>query len=164
MMDTLESKWNNIVCYAPIRLLRLQYERIENIIVKELKQAEDELNDELRLIEKQRDTTDILRRHNEFFQLNNFQPTMDTHIRNLHSFNNDIRIKDTNTSHDTDQIDQRTIKLNDYWIRMQAKIENVKRKLQTIPKKWQDFEEKYVLEIPIKKITLYLDLILLKNG
>jgi nesprin-1 len=163
-MDTLESKWNNIVCYAPIRLLRLQFERIENIIVKELKQAEDELNDELRLLEKQRDTTDILRRHNEHFQLNNFQPTMDTHIRNLHSFANDIRIKDTNTSHDNDQVDQRTIKLNDYWIRMQAKIDNVKRKLQTVPKKWQEFEEKYVLEIPINKITLYLDFILLKHG
>ena len=27
---------------------------------------------------------------------------------------------------------------------MQTKIDNVKRKLQTIPKKWQDFEEKYI--------------------
>jgi hypothetical protein len=141
-MDTLESKWNTIVCYAPIRLLRLQYERIENIIVKELKQAEDELNDELRQLEKQHDTTEILRRHNEHFQLNNFQPTMETYIKNLHSFANDIRIKDIDASHENDQIDQRTVKLNDYWTRMQAKIDNVKRKLQTIPKKWQEFEEK----------------------
>jgi len=141
-MDTLEAKWNTIVCYAPIRLLRLQYERIENIIVKELKQAEDELNDELRQLEKQHDTTDILRRHNEHFQLNNFQPTMETYIKNLHSFANDIRSKDTSASHENDQIDQRTMKLNDYWARMQTKIDNVKRKLQTIPKKWQEFEEK----------------------
>jgi hypothetical protein len=141
-MDTLESTWNTIVCYAPIRLLRLQYERIENVIVKELKQAEDELNDELRQLEKQRDTTDILRRHNERFQLNNFQPTMETYMKNLHSFAHDIRSKDTAASHENDQIDQRTMKLNDYWTRMQAKIDNVKRKLQTIPKKWQEFEEK----------------------
>jgi chromosome segregation ATPase len=146
-MDTLESKWNRIVCYAPVRLLRLQYERIENIIVKELKQAEDELEGELRQLEKQRDTTEILRRHNEHFQLNNFQPTMETHIRNLHTFATDIRSKDTDTNQENDQIDQRTIKLNDYWTRMQTKIDNVKRKLQTIPKKWQEFEEKYVFRI-----------------
>jgi hypothetical protein len=146
-MDTLESKWNNIVCFAPIRLLRLRFERIENIIVKEFKQAEDELNDELHQLEKQRDASDILRRHNEHFQLNKFQPIMEAHMRNLHSFADDIRIKDPSTSHENDQIDQRTIKLNDYWIRMQAKIDNVRRKLQTIPKKWQDFEEKYVPNI-----------------
>jgi len=67
---------------------------------------------------------------------------METYIKNLHSFANDIRSKDTSTTHENDQIDQRTIKLNDYWTRMQAKIDNVKRKLQTIPRKWQEFEEK----------------------
>ena len=141
LMDTLESKWNTIVCYAPIRLLRLQYERIENIIVNELKQAEDELNDELNHLEKQYDTTEILRRHNEHFQLNNFQPTIESHIRNLHTFANDIRSKD---NHENEQFDQRTMKLNDYWTRMQTKIDDVRRKLQTIPKKWHEFEEKFV--------------------
>ncbi|CAF4193831.1 unnamed protein product, partial [Rotaria magnacalcarata] len=145
LMDTLESKWNTIICFAPIRLLRLQYERVECIVVKELKQAEDELNDELRLLERQLDTVDILRRHNEHFQLNNFHPTIETHLRNLHSYANDIRSKDKDTTHENEQIDQRTTKLNDYWARMQAKIDNVRRKLQTIPKKWQEFEEKFHL-------------------
>lgn len=144
-MDSLETKWNTIVGYAPIRLLHLQYERIENIIVKELKQAEDELNDELRQLERQRDTTDILRRHNEHFQLNNFQPTMDTYMKNLQTFANDIRSKKTDSTYEIEQIDQRTGKLNDYWTRMQTKIDTVKRKLQTIPKKWQEFEEKFHL-------------------
>ena len=150
-MDTLESKWNKIICYAPLRLLRLQYERIENIIVKELKQADDELEGELRQLEKQRDTTDILRRHNEHFQLNHFHPTMETYIRNLHSFANDIRLKDTGINQENEQINQRTIKLNEYWTRMQAKIDNVKRKLQTIPKKWQEFEEKYVKNVELRE-------------
>ena len=141
-MDTLESKWKTIICYAPIRLLRLQYERIENILVKELKQAEDELNEELKQLEKQHDTNDILRRHNERFQSNNFQPTMENYMKNLHSFVQDIRTKDTAATYENEQLDQRTNKLNDYWMRMQAKIDNVKRKLQTIPKKWQEFEEK----------------------
>jgi DNA repair exonuclease SbcCD ATPase subunit len=147
-MDTLESRWNSIVCHAPIRLLRLQYERLENIVVKELKQAEDELNEELKQIENQLDTADILQRHNERFQLNNFHPTMETHIKNLHAFANDIRTKEssTSTNEENDQIDQRTTKLNDYWTRMQTKIDNVKRKLQTIPKQRQEFEEKYVVE------------------
>ncbi|CAM2712242.1 unnamed protein product [Rotaria socialis] len=145
LMDSLESKWNTIICFAPIRLLRLQYERVECIVVKELKQAEDELNDELRLLERQLDTVDILRRHNEHFQLNNFHPTIETHLRNLHSYANDIRSKDKDTTHENEQIDQRTAKLNDYWARMQAKIDNVRRKLQTIPKKWQEFEEKFHL-------------------
>lgn len=145
LMNTLESKWNTITCYAPIRLLRLQYERLENIIVQELKQAEEELNDELKQLERQRDTTDLLRRHQEHFQSNNFHPTMEVHIRDLQGFANDIRTKErgqTLIKPENEQIDQRTTKLNDYWARMQARIDNVKRKLQTVPKKWQEFEEK----------------------
>ncbi|UJR08743.1 hypothetical protein I4U23_013000 [Adineta vaga] len=147
LMDTLESRWNSIVCHAPIRLLRLQYERLENTIVKELKQAEDELNEEMKQMERQLDISDILRRHNERFQLNNFQPTMETHLRNLHTFASDIRSRDTSStsSQENDQMDERTTKLNDYWNRMQTKIDNVKRKLQTIPKQRQEFEEKFRL-------------------
>lgn len=148
-MDTLESKWKTIMCYAPIRLLRLQFERIENVIVKELEVAENELNDELKQLERQHDTTEILRRHNERFQLNNFQPTMEVHMRELQTFANDIRVKEqeqTLVAHDNEKIDQRTTKLNNYWTHMLAKIDNVKRKLQTVPKKWQEFEEKYVFK------------------
>ncbi|CAF3725966.1 unnamed protein product [Adineta steineri] len=147
LMDTLESRWNTIVCHAPIRLLRLQYGRLESIIIKELKQAEDELNEELKQLEKQLDTAEILRRHNERFQLNNFLPTMEGHIRNLHAFANDIRLNDKKTSskQDIDHIEERTTKLNDYWTRMQARIDNVKRKIQTIPKQRQEFEEKFQL-------------------
>ncbi|CAM4782634.1 unnamed protein product, partial [Rotaria magnacalcarata] len=146
LMDTLENKWNTIICYAPVRLLRLQFERIEKIVVQELEQAENELNDELKQLERQHDTTEILRRHNERFQLNNFHPTMEIHMRDLQTFANDIRTKEqgqTLVSHENEQIDQRTIKLNNYWSNMQAKIDNVRRKLQTIPKKWQEFEEKF---------------------
>ena len=145
LMDTLESKWKTIVCYAPIRLLRLQFGRLENIIVKELEQADNELNDELKQLERQHDTTEILRRHNERFQLNNFHPTMEVHMKDLHTYANDIRTKEreqTLISHENEQIDQRTNKLNNYWTHMQAKIDNVKRKLQTIPKKWEEYEEK----------------------
>jgi chromosome segregation ATPase len=149
-MTSLESAWNVIICYAPLRLLRLQFERIENTIVEELERAEKELNDELRELERQHDTADILRRHNELFQLNNFQPTMEIHMKDLRTYANDIRTNEKSqptVSHENEQIDQRTRKLNDYWANTQTKIDNVKRKLQTIPKKWQDFEEKYVPNI-----------------
>jgi hypothetical protein len=161
LMDTLESKWQIMLCQAPIRLLRLQFERIENLIVKELEQAENELNDELKQLEHQHDTTEILRRHNERFQLNNFQPTMEVHMRDLHTFADDIRTKEqgqTLITHENDQIDQRTVKLNNYWKNMQTKIDNVRRKLQTIPKKWQEFEEKYIENISkiVERIEYYI--------
>ena len=145
LMESLESKWKTIICFAPIRLLRLQFERIETIIVKELEQAETELTEELRQLERQQDTTEILRRHNEKFQLNNFHPTMEVHMRDLRTFANNIRTQEqgqTLIKHENEQIDQRAKKLNTYWTNMQTKIDNVKRKLQTIPKKWQEFEEK----------------------
>jgi len=118
---------------------------MENFIVKELEQAENELNDELKQLEHQHDTTEILRRHNEHFQLNNFHPTMEIHMKDLHTYANDIRTKEqgqTLVRPENEQINQRTIKLNNYWTHMQVKIDNVRRKLQTIPKKWQEFEEK----------------------
>ena len=118
LIDTLESQWKKILCYAPIRFLRLQFERIEKLIVKELEQAENELNEELKELERQQDTTDILRRHNEHFQLKNFHPTMEVHMRDLHTFANDLRIKEqaqTLIKQENEQFDQRTNKLNNYW-------------------------------------------------
>ena len=144
-MDDLETKWKTIICYAPIRLLRLEFERMESIIVKEFEQVDNELNDELKQLERQHDTNEILRRHNERFQQNNFYPTIEVYMKDLHKFANDIRIKEqgqTLIKQENQQIDQRTIKLNNYWTNIQTKIDNVRRKLQTIPKKWQDYEEK----------------------
>lgn len=145
LIDTLELKWKTIICYAPIRFLRLKFERIENIIVKELEQAENELNHELKQLEHQQDISEILQRHNEHFQLNNFHPTMEIHMKDLHTYANDIRTTEQNqtlVTHENEQINERTIKLKNYWLRMQAKIDNVKKKLHIIPKKWQEFEEK----------------------
>ena len=70
---------------------------------------------------------------------------MEVHMRDLRTFANDIRTQEqgqTLIKQENEQIDQRASKLNNYWTNMQEKIDKVKRKLQTIPKKWQDFEEK----------------------
>ena len=144
-INTLESQWKIIACTAPIRLLRLQFGRIESIIVKELESAEKELNEELKELERQRDTAEILQRHNDRFQSTKFHQTMEVHLKEVRSYANDIRTQEqgqTLIKPENAQIDQRASKLTNYWTNMQTKIDNVKRKLQTIPKKWQDFEEK----------------------
>jgi chaperonin cofactor prefoldin len=114
-------------------------------IVNELKQADEELNDELKRLEQEDDTIDLLRRHHERFQANSFQSTMNVHMNDLHVYANDIRTKEraqTSVKSDNDLIEQRTNKLNDYWTRIQTKIDNVRVKLQTIPKQRHEFEDK----------------------
>lgn len=145
LMNTLETKWNTITCFAPIRLLRLQYERMENLIVQELKRADDELNEELKQLERQRDTTELLRRHQEHFHMRDFQPNLEGQMRDLQGFADNIRLKErgqTLVRPENEQIDRRTKDLNGYWTQMQKKIEDVKRKLQIVPKKWKEFDEK----------------------
>lgn len=147
LMSTLESSWRMIVCCAPIRLLRLHYERIELIIVNELKQADEELDDELKQLERHRDTSHLLQRHNDFFQPNKFHPAVETHIRELQNYAHNIRSQEREqnaTKPENEHIDQQTNKLNDYWKKMQSKIDNVRRKLQTIPKKWDEYERRSV--------------------
>ena len=139
LMDTLQSQWNTIVGHAPIRLLRLRYERSESSLFDELKQVEDELNQQLKQLEQQRDTTEILRRHDEFFRSNRLQASIGSHLKELQACADDLRGKDGKAS---DDIDQRTRKLNECWTQMQTKMSNVRQKLQTIPKKWQEFDEK----------------------
>jgi nesprin-1 len=144
LMDHLQSQWKTIVSDAPVRLLRLQYERVEHLIGKELKRAEEELSEELKLFEEQQqrgDCAEILRRHNEHFQWNHFEATIERHLQQLLGIVDDLHSKDTDT-HSREQIDQRTTRLKDYWTRMKNNIGQMKRKLQTIPKQWQEFEEK----------------------
>lgn len=96
-------------------------------------------------LERQHDTSQILQRHIDRFQSTKFHQTMEVHLRDVRTYANDIRTKEqgqTLIKPENVQIDQRANKLNTYWTNMQTKIDNVKRKLQTIPKKWQDFEEK----------------------
>ena len=145
LMKSLEGAWNTILCFAPIRLLRLQHERLENLIDEELKRADEELNEELKALERQRDTTELLRRHQQHFQTNQFQPNVEGRMRDLQNLANDIRLKErsqTLIQHENEKIDRRTNELHNYWTRMQEKIDDVRRKLQTVPKKWKEFEEK----------------------
>ena len=47
LMSNLQQQWNDIVAHAPHRLARLQFERIEKLLLDQFRRADDELSEEL---------------------------------------------------------------------------------------------------------------------
>lgn len=123
LMENLQRQWNDVVSYAPQRLARLKFERIEKILLEQIRQAEDELTDELICLEREKSTGDeIIRRHNEFFHWNHFHSTIDEHFKQI-------------STHSAEH-------LRNLWEKLQIRIADVRRKLENVPKQRKDFEEK----------------------
>lgn len=133
LMENLQRQYNDIVAHAPQRLARLQFERIEKILLEQIRLADDELTEELILLEREKETNDILRRHNEYFQWNHFHSTIETHFQQI-------------SNHSIEH-------LKNLWDKLQKRIVDVHRKLQTVPKQWQEYQEKCVKRKKLKMMS-----------
>jgi hypothetical protein len=86
-MDDLQSECKRIIADAPRRRLRLQYERVEHVISKELQLFESQ--------EQRGDCAEIVRRHNQHFQWNHFEAIIERHLQQLLGIIDDLHRKDT---------------------------------------------------------------------
>jgi hypothetical protein len=139
LMDTCQMRWRTLCTDAGRRLIRLEYTQLNKSIVEDFRQFENVLDNELKALVERHDSIDLIRRHNEYFHVNHSLSNMNKRMSQLKAFANEIDQNDsTSTREHVEQLDQT-------WTRIQTNINDIEQKLDTIPKQWQEFDDKFVI-------------------
>jgi hypothetical protein len=85
-----------IVSYAPVRLLKLQFKRVESQLRSEMKKADAEINEQIALHHESNDGSrsreELLRRHEAAFHHRGFfHHTCESHVANLRAILAELR-------------------------------------------------------------------------
>jgi len=126
-----------IVSHAPIRLLKIQFKRLEVVLRQEFKEADEELKREQTELNESQNINDILRRHESKFHSSNFFQTCESYLKDLRIFTKELVEKKCD---DRASIQEVCDGLQNYWTNLVKKIENVRTKLTILPETKENFE------------------------
>ena len=93
-METLEGQWKMIITHAPVRLLKVQFKKLESLLRQEIKAADIEITEEcVALNENKEDINEILKRHEAKFKNSNFFSTCETYLQELRNCSKELSEK-----------------------------------------------------------------------
>ncbi|CAF0715881.1 unnamed protein product [Brachionus calyciflorus] len=128
LMETLEGQWKMILSHGPIRLLKLEFKRIELLLKHELIEADRELNQCFNSLAENRDSKKIFKKFQEKFKNSNFYSLCESYLENMKNCVLQLaekKIEDRSFIEDAFQ------NLNTQWINLTQKIEAFNNNLQS---------------------------------
>ena len=127
-----------ILAHAPVRLLKLQFKRLEILLKQELKAADIEISEECLALNENVDTNEILRRHEAKFKHSNFFSTCESYLQGLRTCTKELSEK---KSDDKSNVEEIFDYLQNYWSSLTRKIETMNAKLTVLPDTKENFEK-----------------------
>jgi hypothetical protein len=147
-----------IVAYAPARLLKLQFKRIESQLRSEIKKADAEISEELLALAQNKNPNELVKRHEAKFRRTNFYPTCEACLENLRGLIDELRaIKPDDASHMQVVLDH----MQTYWFDLTERIESVYGKLTMLPDAKENFQfnlievDNWLNEAEVNAINLF---------
>jgi hypothetical protein len=132
-----------ILTHAPVRLLKLQFKRLENLLKQELKAADIEISEEcLALNESNVDVAKLLKRHEAKFKHSNFFSNCESYLQGLRTCSKELAEKKAEEKSNVDEI---LDYLQNYWSSLTKKIETMNAKLTVLPDTKETFDRNICL-------------------
>lgn len=126
-----------ILSHAPVRLLKLQFKRLENLLLQEIREADAEISDELDELNENGDLNQILKRHEAKFKHSNFFHTCESYLQGLRNCTQELSEKKVE---DKSNIQDIFDYLQNHWLTLTQKIENMNAKLTILPGTKENFQ------------------------
>ncbi len=140
LMDTLSGQWQMILAHAPVRLLKLQFKRLEVLLKQELKAADIEISEECLALKKNGNVEEILKRHEAKFKNGNFFSNCESYLQGLRNCSKELCEKKQEEKSNVDEI---LDYLQGYWVNLTKKIETMNAKLTILPETKDSFEANF---------------------
>jgi hypothetical protein len=141
-METLEGQWKMIITHAPVRLLKVQFKKLESLLREEIKEADKEITEEcVALNENKEDINEILKRHEAKFKNSNFFSTCEAYLQELRNCSKELSEK--KGVEDKSNIEDILDYLQKYWDNITKKIETMNIKLKLLPSAREGFERNF---------------------
>ncbi|XP_060527804.1 muscle-specific protein 300 kDa isoform X12 [Cylas formicarius] len=135
----LQNKWKEVLSFAPLHLMRLEFRLDENTFNYYVNELEREIQTENIMITKQENIETIIIRHREFFSSKG--PLAETH-RSMQNLENVAKLYSKNFAEDK-SIEESVEKAKQQWQNINIKIGNIQQQLEKIPEKWEQYHGKF---------------------
>lgn len=128
-----------VICYAPVRLLKLKFKHVESQLRGEMKKADTEISNEYLSLSagNQASIGEVLKRHETKFKRNEFYSKCESMLETLRSVINDLR--EINAK-DVASMEEVFTQLQNYWFNLTQKIDAIYAKLTMLPSAKDQFE------------------------
>jgi len=136
-----------ILSHAPIRLLKLQFKRLEILLINEIKEADAEINEEFNALNENKNLDEIRKRHEAKFKNSDFFKTCESYLHGLKMCTQELSEKKVE---DKSNIEEIFDYLQNYWKNLTQKIESMNSKLTILPDTKENFQ------LNINQLTTWL--------
>jgi len=135
----LQNKWKEVLSFAPLHLMRLEFRLDENTFNYYIKELEKEIQNEHLAVSKNENVDAVIVRHKEFFGSKG--PLQETK-RSLTNLQHLAEIYSQNCPEDKSLRDA-VEKAEQQWTNVNIKIDNVQQQLERIPQRWDQYRSKF---------------------
>ncbi|XP_057659189.1 muscle-specific protein 300 kDa isoform X4 [Diorhabda carinulata] len=138
-VDYLQNKWKEVLSFAPLHLMKLEFRLDETTFNYYVREIEKEITNQKIMFSRQENVETIIKRNNEFFSSKGPLSETKKSLENLIKISN---IYTANHTHDQ-SLKQSVEKAEQQWHNINIKIENLKQQLDQVPEKWQAYHTKF---------------------
>lgn len=138
-VEKLQSKWRDVLSFAPLHLMRLEFRLDESTFKYYVKEIEKEITSEHISFSKQENVESIIVRNKEYFSQSGTLPETLKTLENL---------KKTASVYTQQRPDDKSLqeaydKMQQQWRDIAIKVENLKEELDQIPEQWNKYHEHF---------------------
>lgn len=136
----LQSKWKDVLSFAPLHLMRLEFRLDENTFNDYIKELEKEIQSEHLSISRNENIDSVIIRHKQYFASGR-GPLLETKQR-LANLQNLAQVYSQNCPEDKSLRDA-VERAEQQWKNVNIKIDTVQQQLERIPQKWDQYRSKF---------------------
>lgn len=138
-VEKLQSKWKDVLSFAPLHLMRLQFRLDESTFKYYVKEIEKEISSEHISFSKQENIETIIIRNQEYFSQRGPLSETQKCLENLKK----ITTVYTQQRPEDKSLEEAYEKVAQQWQNINVKVEGLKQQLEQIPEQWNNYYEHF---------------------
>lgn len=137
-VDQLQKRWQEVLAFAPLHLMRLDFGLNEATFLQYLKEIENELNIEQQAVVNNEDYQIIFDRNEKFFVKGDKTARAENTLQSLKK----ISLAYSNLKPDDDCLSRAARNAEDCWKKMIDRMNLLKERLKQVPQQWAVYKQK----------------------
>lgn len=137
-VNILQKRWKDVLTFAPLHLMKLEFRLDEATFLQYLKEIEKEINAEQQALVKNEDAGSILKRNKDFFLNHGMSDQVERSLLTLKKISStycNLKPDDTSLSRAVENADHE-------WRLISNRIDALKEQLRLVPQQWAVYKQK----------------------
>ncbi|XP_012253400.2 muscle-specific protein 300 kDa isoform X14 [Athalia rosae] len=138
-VDNLQRRWKEVLTFAPLHLMRLEFRLDEAAFLQYLKEIEMEINSEQQALIKNDDVGGIVQRNKEFFVSRGVVLEVERCLQTLKKISTAYHI----LKPDDSSLNEAAQRAEDQWENTAQRVEILREQLRKVPEQWAAYRQKF---------------------